>query len=210
MEKSQKSMIAMLAPTAMILWSLFISLEIADSTKQEQKTEKGIYEAYNQRNNLRYEFSEMSKSALVSHLPEYQKEVVQETLKDSRKRISRTKDFFEFYCFEGNSRKYITPDNCEQAGHELQEILTELQIAEQQRIRVKTILNTQQEITSVRQNLDTLITEIRKSELPNEKKQEAEHSYSSGISYIESRKTDKAQEYMNDLRNILSVNPESP
>lgn len=137
-------------------------------------------------------------------LPTSEKVQANALLDDAKKRLASTDDFFVKYCPNGNSTDVITRDNYRVVESQVAGIVSSIEGAKQDVLKVTQIVELQDALFSEKQGLEALMAEVRNNNPPTILAQRAEVAYQSGLANISSRDLNGAKGHEGELRQVIS------
>ena len=169
---------------------------------QEGEIENLVETTYQESRAKLSEIDLLLNSPFAAQLPQVERDQFISDMDGSQQKIRSTDPFFDQYCSDGTSEDDVTLTNFQDARNNLSRVEGLLREADSDLQEGKSIIKTQEDLTLVKRNLDTIIGEIRASNPHESLYKRAARIYSAGQGEIERRNLKGAIQNELELRGV--------
>lgn len=215
---TKRYVIPSVAVVAAVVAVYYISKGIiaANLALAEKSVENKIEEAYQQREMFLSQLHGFRVSPFLQEtfqgknstsLPNNEKQKFNAALAELEQRLSASNSFFNEFCSDGTADDDINKGNYEQARDDLTKVIDGFDAVKVKMGSAEDIIITHQAFLSMRKEVDSLIAEIRTSNVPHLLLERAELLYTNALTNIENRQLDSAtssQQQLSGLQREIS------
>src|SRR3989344_2513268 len=168
----------------------------------EKKVENRVLNAYQDKKDLEVKIGELSESDVKKIISEKEYALLNGIVDNTSSRLDNLDPFFVKFCDDGTPGDDINKINYKEAEQQLVAVNTNLAGIRGEVNRGFSVVEAQRRILYTRQNLDSLIEEIRNIKPEEVFLKKAETFYTNGINYLNNKKINEAESYKNQLENV--------